>query len=156
MSFSSHTNWAASRLARRCPSELASLTVFANNTSVTRAGRKCFSRFGCDCGACWEHRTSTSTSFAESEKSRTLGQTFRLACAERNSPVCRPIPTEHHLTDSFAEAVFSRTFFFSYAARAAKNFPRFPYDQSLMASRIGARLQPSSEMLYSTFGGTVG
>ena len=56
---------------------------------------------------------------------------------------------------AFAAAVL-RTFFFSYAARAAKTFPRFPYDQSLIASRTGARLQPSSEMLYSTFGGTVG
>src|SRR6266446_3237466 len=27
----------------------------------------------------------------------------------------------------FAEAVFSRTLFFSYAARAAKTFPRFPF-----------------------------
>jgi hypothetical protein len=29
--------------------------------------------------AYWERRTSTSTSFAESETSKTLGQTFRLA-----------------------------------------------------------------------------
>jgi hypothetical protein len=66
-----------------------------------------------------------------------------------------PIPDGTSLYALFAEAVFSRTLLFSYAARAAKTFSRFPYDQSMMASRMGTKLQPSSEMLYSTFGGTV-
>jgi hypothetical protein len=36
-------------------------------TSPTRVARRCFWRCGCACGAYWGPRTSTSTSFADSE-----------------------------------------------------------------------------------------
>jgi len=39
-------------------------TLLTWATSRTRAARKCFSPFGCDCGAFWERRTSTFMSFA--------------------------------------------------------------------------------------------